>query len=52
MLNLNYKRKKVYILKEKINLLKKKFFPKPLKIDIINIIKFIYLIKLSFKQNI
>ena len=49
MLNLNYKEKKIYILKEKVNLLKKKFFLKPPKADITNIIKFIYLIKLSFE---
>ena len=52
MLNLNYKEKKVCILKEKINLLKKKFFLKPFKVNITDIIKFIYLIKLFFKQNI
>ena len=52
MLNLNYKRKETCTLKEKVNLLKKKFFLKPLKINIINITEFIYLIKLFFKQNI
>ena len=52
MLNLNYKGKEVCILKEKINLLKEKFFLKPLKVDITDVIKFIYSIKLFFKQNI
>ena len=52
MLNLNYKGKEACILKEKINLLKKKIFLKPLEADITDIIKFIYLIKLFFKQNI
>ena len=52
MSNLNYKKKEIYILKEKINLLREKFFLKPLKTDIINVIRFIYLIKLFFEQNI
>ena len=49
MLNLNYKKKEIYISKEKINLLKKRFFLKPLKVNITDIIKFIYLIKLFSK---
>ena len=49
MLNLNYKRKETCILKEKINLLKEKFFLKPLKVNITNVTEFIYLIKLFFK---
>ena len=52
MLNLNYKRKKACILKEKIDLLKEKFFLKPLKVNITDVTGFIYLIKLFFKQNI
>ena len=52
MLNLNYKRKKVCTSKEKINLLKEKFFLKLFKMNITDVIKFIYLIKLSFEQNI
>ena len=38
--------------KRKNKFIKKKFFLKPFKINITDIIKFIYLIKLSFKQNI
>ena len=49
MLNLNYKGKKAYISEEKINLLKEKFFLKSFKVDIIDIIKFIYLTELFSK---
>ena len=52
MLNLNYKRKEVCILKEKINLLKEKFFLKPFKVNITDVIKFISSIKLFSEQNI